>query len=127
MVINGIWGVVYSNMWLRGGAPEQTHPHLVTPRDTLPELGDHVLPPPAARQTRSRACLSILQFFSTFSRPPQGFSSTARCSSDLAKLILIGRLGRDPEVRMTKSEKEYVSYAPLLLLTQVISFQPAVS
>jgi len=38
------------------------------------------------------------------------FSSTAARSSDLSRLILIGRLGKDPEVRMTKSDREYVSY-----------------
>lgn len=41
----------------------------------------------------------------------QPFSTTATRSSDVAKLILIGRLGKDPELRVTKSEKEYVSYA----------------
>ncbi|KAI0254207.1 single-strand binding protein family-domain-containing protein [Lactifluus subvellereus] len=41
----------------------------------------------------------------------RAFSTTASRSSDLSKLILVGRLGREPEVRMTKSEKEYVSYS----------------
>jgi len=40
----------------------------------------------------------------------RAFSTTPSRSSDVSKLILVGRLGRDPEVRMTKSEKEYVSY-----------------
>ncbi|KAI0269326.1 hypothetical protein BC834DRAFT_865861 [Gloeopeniophorella convolvens] len=40
----------------------------------------------------------------------RAFSTTASRSSDVAKLILIGRLGRDPEVRVTRSDKEYVSY-----------------
>ena len=40
----------------------------------------------------------------------QLFSTTANRASDLAKLILIGRLGRDPEVRTSKHDKEYVSY-----------------
>lgn len=31
----------------------------------------------------------------------------------MAKLLLIGRLGKDPEVRYTKTEKEYVSYVKL--------------
>ena len=31
-------------------------------------------------------------------------------SADLAKLILIGRLGKEPELRYTKNEKEYVSF-----------------
>ena len=42
---------------------------------------------------------------------PQAFSTTSSRASDMAKLTLIGRLGRDPEVRTTKTEKEYVSYA----------------
>ncbi|KAH9180048.1 hypothetical protein EDB89DRAFT_1842074 [Lactarius sanguifluus] len=40
----------------------------------------------------------------------RALSTTASRSSDLSKLVLIGRLGRDPEVRITKSDKEYVSY-----------------
>ena len=31
-------------------------------------------------------------------------------SSDVSKLILVGRLGKDPEVKTTKSDKEYVQY-----------------
>jgi len=41
----------------------------------------------------------------------RAFSTTSVRSSDLAKLILIGRLGKDPEVRKTKSDKEYVTYS----------------
>lgn len=52
--------------------------------------------------------------FTLFRQPGAGlaraFSSSAARSSDVAKLVLVGRLGRDPEVRMTKSEKEYISY-----------------
>ncbi|KAI9466682.1 single-strand binding protein family-domain-containing protein [Lactarius psammicola] len=40
----------------------------------------------------------------------RAFSTTASRSSDVSKLILVGRLGKDPEVRTTKSDKEYVSY-----------------
>ncbi|KAH9050140.1 single-strand binding protein family-domain-containing protein [Lactarius hengduanensis] len=40
----------------------------------------------------------------------RALSTTASRSSDLSKLVLIGRLGKDPEVRTTKSDKEYVSY-----------------
>ncbi|GJE84937.1 single-stranded DNA-binding protein [Phanerochaete sordida] len=40
----------------------------------------------------------------------RAFSSTPRAQSDVAKLILIGRLGKNPEVRMTRSDKEYISY-----------------
>ncbi|KAI0285105.1 single-strand binding protein family-domain-containing protein [Russula aff. rugulosa BPL654] len=53
--------------------------------------------------------------FSLLRQPRAGlaraFSSTAARSSDVSKLILIGRLGRDPEVRMTKNDKEYISYS----------------
>ncbi|CAL1701561.1 unnamed protein product [Somion occarium] len=38
------------------------------------------------------------------------FTSSSVRASDLAKLILVGRLGKDPEVRKTRSDKEYISY-----------------
>jgi len=41
----------------------------------------------------------------------RAFSTSSSRSADVAKLILIGRLGRDPELRMTKNDKEYVSYS----------------
>ncbi len=34
----------------------------------------------------------------------------------MAKLLLIGRLGKDPELRYTKSNKEYVSYVAAYLV-----------
>ncbi|KAH9850048.1 hypothetical protein C2E23DRAFT_735887 [Lenzites betulinus] len=40
----------------------------------------------------------------------QAFSTTSSRSADMAKLLLIGRLGKDPELRYTKNNKEYVSY-----------------
>ncbi|KAI0952557.1 hypothetical protein AcV7_008316 [Taiwanofungus camphoratus] len=40
----------------------------------------------------------------------RAFSTSASRSADLAKLILIGRLGKDPELRFTKNNKEYVQY-----------------
>ena len=40
----------------------------------------------------------------------QAFSTSASCAADLAKLTLIGRLGKDPEVKTTKTDKEYVTY-----------------
>ncbi|KAH7931362.1 nucleic acid-binding protein [Leucogyrophana mollusca] len=42
--------------------------------------------------------------------PFRAFSTTSSRAYDVAKLTLIGRLGKDPEVRTTKSDKEYVSY-----------------
>ncbi|KAI6151765.1 single-strand binding protein family-domain-containing protein [Pisolithus tinctorius] len=38
------------------------------------------------------------------------FSTSPSRSYDVAKLILVGRLGKDPEVRTTKSDREYVAY-----------------
>jgi hypothetical protein len=40
----------------------------------------------------------------------QAFSTTRTSRADVAKLILVGRLGRDPEVKTTKNDKEYVAY-----------------
>ncbi|EKM59437.1 uncharacterized protein PHACADRAFT_170001, partial [Phanerochaete carnosa HHB-10118-sp] len=40
----------------------------------------------------------------------RAFSTTPRLQGDLAKLVLIGRLGKNPEVRTTRLDKEYVSY-----------------
>ena len=40
----------------------------------------------------------------------QSFSTTPSRSADLAKLVLIGRLGKVPELRYTKNNKEYVQY-----------------
>ena len=52
----------------------------------------------------------------------QAFSSTPRAQSDVAKLILVGRLGKNPEVRMTRSDKEYISYVRFLC-----SFRPEIT
>ncbi|KAF9224314.1 nucleic acid-binding protein [Gyrodon lividus] len=41
----------------------------------------------------------------------RAFSTTPSRAYDVAKLILIGRLGKDPELRTTKSDKEYVAYS----------------
>jgi single-stranded DNA-binding protein len=40
----------------------------------------------------------------------RAFSTSTSRSADISKLILVGRLGKDPEVRTTKNDKEYVSY-----------------
>ncbi|KAJ7367984.1 hypothetical protein DFH08DRAFT_829997 [Mycena albidolilacea] len=40
----------------------------------------------------------------------RAFSTSTR-RHDLAKITLIGNLGRDPEVKTTKNDKEYVSYS----------------
>ncbi|KAJ7228961.1 single-strand binding protein family-domain-containing protein [Mycena pura] len=39
----------------------------------------------------------------------QAFTTSAR-RNDLAKLILIGNLGKAPELKTTKNDKQYVSY-----------------
>ncbi|KAF9534969.1 hypothetical protein CPB83DRAFT_843264 [Crepidotus variabilis] len=36
--------------------------------------------------------------------------STSQRTADLAKLTLIGRLVKDPEARLTKNDKEYITY-----------------
>ncbi|KAH8118533.1 hypothetical protein DFH11DRAFT_680458 [Phellopilus nigrolimitatus] len=38
------------------------------------------------------------------------FSSTAARRHDLAKLVLVGRLGREVETKYTANNKEYISY-----------------
>ncbi|KAJ8086335.1 ssDNA-binding protein, mitochondrial [Marasmius tenuissimus] len=40
----------------------------------------------------------------------RAFSTTTR-TSDMAKLTLIGRLGKEPEVRRTKNDIEFITYA----------------
>ncbi|KAG1715970.1 hypothetical protein ID866_1194 [Astraeus odoratus] len=45
-----------------------------------------------------------------FSAQRRAFSTSGSRAYDLAKLTLVGRLGRDPEVRTTKSDREYVAY-----------------
>jgi len=44
-----------------------------------------------------------------YARGPM-FSTSASRSYDVAKLILVGRLGREPELRKTQNDKEYVAY-----------------
>jgi hypothetical protein len=43
-------------------------------------------------------------------RSSQAFSTSTR-KADLAKLTLIGNLGKEPELKITRNEKEYVAYA----------------
>ncbi|KAI0736112.1 single-strand binding protein family-domain-containing protein [Fomitopsis betulina] len=40
----------------------------------------------------------------------RSFSTTPSRFADLAKLVLIGRLGKVPELRYTRNNKEYVQY-----------------
>ncbi|KAF8897217.1 hypothetical protein BD779DRAFT_1667225 [Infundibulicybe gibba] len=42
--------------------------------------------------------------------PRRAFSTSSSRAADLAKLVLIGNLSRDPEARMTRNDKEYVMY-----------------
>lgn len=62
--------------------------------------------PPRFPTSRSRSTYLI------YTRPNcfKTFSTSAPRAADVAKVILVGRLGREPEVRTTKSDKEYVSY-----------------
>lgn len=53
----------------------------------------------------------------------KAFSSSAPRAADLAKLILIGHLARDPESRQTKNDREFVTFAQLLTLRlQYVSY-----
>ncbi|KDQ64950.1 hypothetical protein JAAARDRAFT_28611 [Jaapia argillacea MUCL 33604] len=54
--------------------------------------------------------MSAARFATAPRAASRAFSTSASRSSDLAKLVLIGRLGKDPELRRTKTDKEYVSY-----------------
>ncbi|TFK43260.1 hypothetical protein BDQ12DRAFT_171006 [Crucibulum laeve] len=40
----------------------------------------------------------------------RAFSTSSARRADLAMLTLIGRLAKDPEVRLTKNEKQYLTY-----------------
>ncbi|TRM68451.1 hypothetical protein BD626DRAFT_481771 [Schizophyllum amplum] len=42
--------------------------------------------------------------------PARAFSTSASRAADVAKLTLVGRLGREPELKTTKTDKEYVTY-----------------
>ncbi|KAJ7781568.1 hypothetical protein B0H16DRAFT_1710764 [Mycena metata] len=53
---------------------------------------------------------SALRSASVSRAPIRAFSTSAR-TLDLAKLTLIGNLGRVPELKTTKNDKEYVSYS----------------
>ncbi|KAF7978350.1 hypothetical protein HWV62_995 [Athelia sp. TMB] len=54
--------------------------------------------------------LSIIRSAGAPRASARAFSTSTARSSDVAKLILIGRLGKNPEVRVSKNDKEYVSY-----------------
>ncbi|PPR03871.1 hypothetical protein CVT26_000869 [Gymnopilus dilepis] len=40
----------------------------------------------------------------------RAFSTTSSRASDLSKLVLIGHLAKDPESRLTKTEREFIAY-----------------
>ena len=46
----------------------------------------------------------------------QAFSTTRPRAADLSKLVLVGRLTKDPEVRLTRNQKEFVMYVLLYIL-----------
>ncbi|KAJ6567177.1 single-strand binding protein family-domain-containing protein [Mycena vulgaris] len=54
--------------------------------------------------------LSAIRTASASRATIRAFSTSTR-RHNLAKLTLIGNLGRDPELKTTKNEKEYVSYS----------------
>ncbi|KAG9050017.1 hypothetical protein FS837_007996 [Tulasnella sp. UAMH 9824] len=47
---------------------------------------------------------------STFARSVRTFSTSRPVNYDVAKVTLVGHLVREPETRITKNDKEYVSY-----------------
>ncbi|KAH9482960.1 Single-stranded DNA-binding protein rim1, mitochondrial [Psilocybe cubensis] len=53
--------------------------------------------------------LSAIRVSAARSFTARSFSSSSR-ASDLSKLTLIGNLARDPEARLTKNDKEYITY-----------------
>jgi len=50
----------------------------------------------------------------------QAFSTTPHRASDLAKLLLIGHLVKDPESRLTKHDKEYFTWVDAATLTKFL-------
>jgi len=82
-------------MWLRGG-----------PTPTVDKPPDPVTVP----LMFSLLSRNINRVSIPLNLRPQLFSTTANRASDVSKLILVGRLGKDPEVRTSKHDKEYVSY-----------------
>ncbi|KAJ7162536.1 single-strand binding protein family-domain-containing protein [Mycena crocata] len=54
--------------------------------------------------------LSAIRSASASRAAIRAFSTSTR-RNDLAKVILIGNLGKDPELKMTKNNKEFVSYS----------------
>jgi len=57
-------------------------------------------------------------------RRVQAFSTSVPRKADVSKVILVGRLGREPEVKTTKSDKEYVSLVSSLPLHQYTNNLP---
>lgn len=63
--------------------------------------------PPRASQF-AFVCMSFFTY-NLLGPPLQAFTTSAR-RNDLAKLVLIGNLGKAPELKTTKNDKQYVSY-----------------
>jgi len=42
--------------------------------------------------------------------PRRLFSTSSSRATDIAKLILVGRLGGEPQVKLTRNDKEYITY-----------------
>jgi hypothetical protein len=86
--------------------PKLTHPRFEPPCPCSPSSVRRVLRASSLACVHSQ-CTGLST--PTCSQELQTFSTTPLRSSDVSKLILVGRLGKDPEVRMTRSDKEYIA------------------
>jgi hypothetical protein len=99
-------------MWLRGGPTPTVDKPQPEPRDSFPCTAMFSL---LSRNINRVSTIPL-------NLRPKLFSTTASRASDVAKLILVGRLGKDPEVRTSKNDKEYVSYVVVSANTRVQTF-----